>query len=63
MMNDDDDKKYALLTLFGEKEGIFAEVLYVVDYKNPDQPLLFNTKIEAEEYSKHVPAWHVVEYE
>lgn len=57
------NKKYALLTLFGEKEGVFTDVLYVVDYKNPDEPLLFNTREEAEEHSKYVPAWHVVEYE
>lgn len=62
-MPEDTNKKYAILTLFGEKEGIFRDVLYVMDYKNPNQPLLFDTKCEAKHYSKYISSWHVVEYE
>ena len=52
--------KYKLMYLFGEQEGIFKEVCFVLDSKDPDKLLLFDSEEEAVDYSKGYKKWHVV---
>mgnify|MGYP003655154297 FL=1 len=55
--------KYKLMYLFGEKEGIFKEVGFVLDSNDPDKLLLFDTEEEALSYSKGYKKWHVVPHD